>query len=268
MKTRPAGFRVDVRGQVINDQTNLGLLSALMLTVFVTFLMVPASGETTFNEGVGAVYFLSWAVSSVLMLLATMMSIFTLLAVSETSGVHEVAHFMELFSKQTFGLGSGCTLMLMYLSFLSGMVGFVCYLVLYISIDFAAVCFICCCLAFWLFVICYLNMVATLHGARKFTQQRIPYLQEYSSARNEFCFRESFVLSCLAEFAVLDGNIEFIGSATEFETFIMDKAMGLHEHVASAGDTRPTLAVITAKRVEYLYSTFIKDNVSFRGNVD
>ena len=115
-----------------------------------------------------------------------------------------------------------------------------------------------------LFGIFYLNMVSSLHSARKFTQQEVPFPPEYCSKTNQLCCRECFVLDSLESFSKLNEGIEFMEDEDAFGKYILDLAKKHHPNVANTA----TLAPITQKRIKHFYNRYVNDNVSFRGEID
>jgi hypothetical protein len=139
-----------------NEYTNTGILSALLLTVWVTFKqMTDLDFE---NESVEVAYHVFWTVAVVLAIMSTILSVLMLLMINETSGVEERTHFVAILDNDTFGLGTHGPVIFLYFSLVSSVFGFTTWLAVVhgntsYSFFISVACLLCFGVTFWIFVL-------------------------------------------------------------------------------------------------------------------
>jgi len=117
---------IDESSQYNTEYTNIGLLAALVFTVWVSFqlqVIDVSKFETKFGLKMQALYAVIWTLAAGLTLYSTIGSVIMLLAINETADANEVRHLMDSFSVSTFGLGRLLPLIFLVASVLAGAAG-------------------------------------------------------------------------------------------------------------------------------------------------
>ena len=109
-----------IKDQAKNENINIGILSALISTVWFSFLMQQSDDE---SSQFWQAYVILWTIASVTMISATVSSIFFLLAIQETNSEEQAEYYINLFSSVTMGLGPHTPLLLFYTGSVSGVLG-------------------------------------------------------------------------------------------------------------------------------------------------
>jgi len=161
---------------VLNEQANLGLISALLLTVFTAFFQGAAvqyldpptegNGKPPAN-GLLLAHMLLWLLATVSILLATIFSVFMYLGVSEGKNELEKIHFLNLFDDYTYGFGSKFTLTNAYLSCFCGAAGLCVYISINCGLYQLFYSFIVMGPVLYSFCLFYLQLTSCLYCARK-----------------------------------------------------------------------------------------------------
>ena len=230
-----------------NEYTNTGILSALLLTVWVTFKqMTDLDFE---NDSIEAAYNVFWNFAVILALLATLLSVLMLLKVSETSGVEEAKHFVEILDYDTFGLGSHCPVIFLYFSLCCALFGFIIWLAVVHgdtshSFLISVVCLFLSLMMFGIFILFGVRaLYISRHTQAKIQTMKKPQLTVSDIKQKlEDCIKEN----CL---------FENIASETDFLTFLkttVDKDTGISYQESYCDTTLEIAKRIFKNRIKYI----------------
>jgi hypothetical protein len=164
----------DLQNTIISEQSNLALLSALIFTVWSSFLQ-QATNNPLFSDpnellgynDVGLYYVSLWSGASMCTAMSCVLSVFFMMAVKESTGTSETKHFISVFYSRTFGIGLFVPLALFYAGMWFGVIGFIFYI--YIFFQGLVFSFAVGLLTFLMVVFgsTLMNLVASLLSARK-----------------------------------------------------------------------------------------------------
>ena len=100
----PPGDDFDVTKTAVDEYTNTGFISALLLSIFITVFLqdVPVASDLPF---IATCYRFFWLLCCFGTFLATVSSVLMLLFVNETATSTETKHFLILVDKYTAGIG-------------------------------------------------------------------------------------------------------------------------------------------------------------------
>lgn len=205
-----------------NEYTNAGILSALLLTVWVTFKqMTDLDFE---NESIEAAYNAFWNFAVILALLATLLSVLMLLKLGETSGAEEARHFVHILDYDTYGFGTHCPVIFLYFSLCCALFGFIIWLsVVHGSTSFtfviSVICLFLCLAVFSIFILFAVRALYTCRHTQALLQNaKKPQLTVSDIKRKlEDCIKENRLF-------------ENIASETDFLAFLkttVDETTGL-----------------------------------------
>lgn len=167
---------IDMKTQWINANMNTGILSALLLTVWVTFLQQATDISYNDDSALALAYIISWSCSIVFTLASVVICVFTLIAIEETSGSEEVHLFLNMFGKRTLGLGPILPLLTLFLGSSCAIAGILCWLLIFFGTLKTIIGFLAMCISFFYgFIVFYLFMVSSLQASRQTSQ----FLQHY-----------------------------------------------------------------------------------------
>jgi hypothetical protein len=128
----------DLQSTIISEQSNLALLSALIFTVWSSFLQQATSNplfsdpnELLGYNDVGLYYVSLWTGASMCTAMSCVLSVFFMMAVKESTGTSETRHFINVFHSRTFGVGLFMPLALFYAGMWFGVIGFIFYIYLF-----------------------------------------------------------------------------------------------------------------------------------------
>lgn len=165
----------DAKGQVIQENINVGILAALVSTICFSMLQ-QADSSSFFSEpsdlqdAAGFAYVVFWVCSSGATLAATVMSVLIILAVNETASREEAEFVLEIIDATTFGFGTHSPLFLLYIGFILGAGGILAYLFLFFTVTVALVSMCTAALIITVFLLTYLSIVAGLHVGRQYSK--------------------------------------------------------------------------------------------------
>lgn len=257
--------------QIEVEQQSVGLISALLLTVWVAFVLLSSSDKQLYSTNLGALFICLWCAAFILMLSSTVLSVFMVLAISKTASIQETVHFYNILKERTLGFGTASSFALFYCSAVCAVSGMACYLFLMLELIPAVmtlvITFFCCCL----FFIFYYFMVSSLHSARMFSKQVVSTLPEVLG--DIISCREKYITTTLVEFADNNGGVEFLPQEEEFRKFLLasvledlgldncNDAGGASTDDAERSPLKFSLSRLTDKRVVYVYDKYLRDHV-------
>ena len=115
-------LEVDYKEHFLTVFNNVGLMAALLLTVWTSFIIDHGGSEDS-DLGSYYAYLFFWVLSSTLSLLCVIVSVAYVMALNEVRCNEQLKHFMDLIDELFLGLGSILPLMLLVVSILSGIAG-------------------------------------------------------------------------------------------------------------------------------------------------
>lgn len=165
---------VSVKEQWRNANINTGILSALLLTVWFSFLQQAESWSLPSGSILAYLYLFAWSCSCAWTLVSTVTSVLVLIAMEETADEEEADYFLTLFDSVTFSIGSKMPIISLCIGGLCAFFGLIVWFKVFFN-DIQTIIGIGCVSA--IMFLCaqyYTSMVASLHSARqtsKFYQQ-------------------------------------------------------------------------------------------------
>jgi hypothetical protein len=105
---------VDMQAQIEMEATNVGLLGALISTICFAMLQDALDDQFPIGGKAGMGYAICWAAASLLTLSSTILSVFLIMAIHETSSKVELDYFIAIFNQTTCGVGTMLPLLLCY----------------------------------------------------------------------------------------------------------------------------------------------------------
>lgn len=166
--------------QIRTDCLNIGLLAALISTICFSALLLAFEGDFLIQAFMGKVYVISWAMACEFTLGSTLLSVFLVMGLDETSSQEETQYFINLFDKITFGVGTNSALLFFHLGCLSACVGLIAGALLYLSFSTAMICIGTFSFGALLQILVYMQLVASLHASRE-TAEFIKHNTKYVS---------------------------------------------------------------------------------------
>lgn len=129
----------DLRDSFNNQQTSVGLVSALLFTVFVSFVQNNAGDE--FNRTISQTFEVScWVIATTCSLAATAISVLLMIALSETDGPEDSNHFLRLLGEYTYGIGPISPVFFLIVSVIFALVALVPYFILQFGLTCTLLC--------------------------------------------------------------------------------------------------------------------------------
>ena len=234
----PAGEDFDPAPGAVNEYTNCGILAALLMTVWQTFL---TNTDTVFDyPHLESVYYVSWGVAFILSLISTLMSVLMLLFINETGLPEETTHFLSILDNSTRGFGAHSPVIFLYFSLCFAVFGLLSYLIAELGDQELAITFIFLVIFGGSFVIFYLHSCSAIYVSRH-TQCAI---QEHEKK----ILSPSEIKRELDNLIASKGGFEFIESEDEFLQYLREHPHTHENYKAVLG----TNVIVIARRVYQL----------------
>ena len=200
------------------EYTNCGILSALLLSVYVEFFVEEIESVDGYIHLQNACN-ICWITAFGFSALATLMSVIMLLVVNETGDPVERRHFVQMLDSATRGIGSHSPVIFLYASLGFALVAIVLWLVCTYGFNIVSICSLsilvvgACC---WLLFL--LNSVSALYLARQ-TQTKMQHSERATISKAEI--REK-----LDEYIGVSKGFENIESEDDFILYLRTKKDG------------------------------------------
>ena len=153
------------KDNAIAEQTSIGLLAALLCTVWISMLLTGIGND--FNYNLKNPFLYLWFIATMLMASATVFSVIFILALQESETTSEAYHFIKTFDNLTFGLGKMTSLILFYLGGFLGILGFAIYVFSFYDFITGLICLAgTLWLLYFLLIVPLLYMITSLRTAR------------------------------------------------------------------------------------------------------
>lgn len=270
----------DLRDSFNNQQTSVGLVSALLFTVFVSFVQNEAGDN--FNHTIFQTFEIAcWGVASICSLASTCLSVLLIIALSETNGPADSNHFIRLLAEFNYGIGPISPVFFLLVAVFFAVVGLVPYALINFGLTCTLTVFVLATGLMALFGLFVVQTVATLKVAKETDAlilasyrvvdlsvvQILTAFKRFVALKTDTPFVEHLSLSMLPADCSESQFIDFLQSNTQAALFGPTTAQ-----LAASGDAttdvkdRPVqnlikLSLVSERRARVFFTAFLEANL-------